>query len=67
MVCEKGIAKHQHGYTLAGHPVHKKCLIEYTAWEVGQGHPGISDSESRILQLRMNLEHLYEGIVNGQM
>lgn len=59
IVCEKRIAKHQQGHMVKGHPAHKKCMIAYTAWEVEQENPGVSASESRVLQLRKNLENMY--------
>lgn len=62
LVCEKDIRKDQRGYALYGYSVHKKCMIEYTAWENEREHPGASAGESRILQVRRNLEHLYSSI-----
>ena len=62
IVCERKIAKHQQGHSIKGLPAHKKCMIAYTAWEVDNEHPGISASESRVLQVRRNLENLFYDI-----
>ncbi len=37
-------------------------MIAYIAWEVDREHPGISASESRVLQMRRNLENLFYDI-----
>lgn len=59
IVCTRKIAKHQQGHSIKGLPAHRKCMIAYTAWEVEQEHPGASAGESRILQVRRNLENLF--------
>lgn len=59
IVCTRKIAKHQQGHSIKGYPAHKKCMIEYTAWEIEQEHPGVSAAESRVLQVRRNLENLF--------
>ena len=63
IVCEKKIRKSQGGHTIHGLPAHKKCMIAYTAWEVNEENPCISDSDSRILQVGRNLESLYERMI----
>jgi hypothetical protein len=66
VVCTRKIAKHQGGHAIHGLPAHKKCMIVYTAWEIEQENPGISASESRILQVGRNLESLYIGTESKQ-
>ena len=65
VVFTKTIRKDQMGFTIKGHLAHRKCMIAYTAWEVSQEHPGISETESRILQTRRNLENLYRRLECG--
>lgn len=62
IVCTRKIAKHQGGHSLYGQAAHRKCMVAYTAWEVGQDHPQTTSQENRILQVGRNLEHLYRKI-----
>lgn len=68
LICMKKLSKSQGGYRIEGHPVHRKCMIDYTEWETETKNPGITTEQSRQIQLKRNLEHLYrniEGNKNG--
>lgn len=56
IICQKKVTQHQH--RMYGLLVHKKCMIEYTAWEVKQDHPleSFDPSFFRQEQIRRNLE-----------
>ena len=64
IVCLRKIGKNQGGHSLHGQPAHRKCMIAYTAWEVGLENPQATSQKNRILQVGRNLEHFYRKIEN---
>jgi len=58
IVCQKKLLKSNGSHFIHGLPAHRKCMIEYTAWEVNHEMPGLSESEYRIEQQKRNLQHI---------